>query len=63
MVESLLRRAAHLQLHHIDGIGHENDHIGTATRHFYLSVGTVVEDGEDDVCQHLVIGLVFGDVV
>lgn len=61
--EGFLCRTAHLELHHIDRIVHEHDDIGLSARHFHLRERAAVEDGKDHVGEHLVVGLVFGDVV
>ena len=37
---------SHPQYHDVDGIGHEDDHVGTATRHLYLRTHIDVKHGE-----------------
>ena len=42
---------------------HEHHQVGASARHLHLRERAVIEDGEHRVGQHLIVGLVFGDVV
>ena len=49
LLKGMAGSVAHLQLHDIDGIGHEDDHVGAAARHLHLRTHIDVEHGEDQV--------------
>ncbi len=42
-------RVTHLQLHDVDGVGHQDDHIHTSTCHLHLRAHIDIEHREDEI--------------